>query len=969
MWEDDTAEWSSCPDEIIFRFPIRPCYCTIIMAEDASLLDRPRLDQKIFSKHSWRGKLFSNDERSAKKVDKKSEEENNVADFLKSATNKQPPKPHPELPIPRIDTSAASRWPTAAEVANSPALQSPVRHLPSANLPKVRRGKGLNVKFTSAEPDIIGEGGDDSEVPPCEVSRVRARTPSPLPERHVVQETDAVVAGIQLGSETPQERLRLSMSDQEGFRPQPLRRIPTGFSDLEGSSAGHQNLSSAELDSPVSPLEEDFAISHRGPGLFDMSRAGKPANARTDGEIMSNNTKWLPSPPPPAYASDDRHPTATRTSQSSAMLTPMVDPGIAQAYSQRPSPSPQPLPHGSASLQSSYFPSILTPGGPRHDTQPKPPKPDRILQLEDEPAPEASSKPSLLSLRSAVHAVGNDALDDFSARVEHYNSIFYLAAESLKPIMETTFVEWIRAGTWWFLEGRGELETAIRYRPRSADGQWAHQRETAQPLQAYVNLAKAWWIIKHITPQHPELRRFGNASMGAMAGIVRNLGNEDLVQLIEMHQAIVANLRALTMSMKKNNLLPPHQGQSPLGQGLDTSIWIQYPFFKPEIQSLLSNNVSRSMVLERSQQVPSLSDTMPLSDTKRRFNYGRKFVDVTLSSDDDQSQEYHFPCVISIMRDRTDWQIEVALASQNGLVNISIQPDKKLGLAWCDVQWEVRLHAMRVKLPRGFELYLQFQEVDFKMLWEMYEHNQKTEACLQAGPGEDLLYETTLKDFQYVDPRPSKAFPPEPSKRCRIRLFARKITRSEPTGQRKLHCGYRLVVVTSPKVKTVSCIRHVLGTQRPILFSHLRGENGAPALLLQIPEDKVSCTLIMTFHDTTERTDVHSLLNGTAIGSDENSSGTMLLRSFSIERIPEAEGLSSSGYGALETFEWKRLRVIKKDWENIDQLKVHRLLSENFRICMDCRYGSFTDHVNLGQSPHNEGEYAADPIRTGRVEA
>jgi hypothetical protein len=45
-----------------------------------------------------------------------------VADFLKSATNKQS-KPHPDIAIPRIDTSAASRWPTAAKITQSSGLQ------------------------------------------------------------------------------------------------------------------------------------------------------------------------------------------------------------------------------------------------------------------------------------------------------------------------------------------------------------------------------------------------------------------------------------------------------------------------------------------------------------------------------------------------------------------------------------------------------------------------------------------------------------------------------------------------------------------------------------------------------------------------------------------------------------------------------------------------------------------------------
>lgn len=107
------------------------------MAEDGST-ERPRLEQKLFTKHSWRGKLFPHE---AKKAERKSEGDNNVADFLKSATNK-PSKPHPDIPIPRLDTSAASRWPAAAEVVQSSGSQYPGRNQPSTDPSRVKKGKG-----------------------------------------------------------------------------------------------------------------------------------------------------------------------------------------------------------------------------------------------------------------------------------------------------------------------------------------------------------------------------------------------------------------------------------------------------------------------------------------------------------------------------------------------------------------------------------------------------------------------------------------------------------------------------------------------------------------------------------------------------------------------------------------------------------------------------------------------------------
>lgn len=922
-------------------------------------MEHPRDEQKLFAKHNWRGKLFHNDERLAKKVERKSKADDDVADFLKSATNKQQSRSNNEIRTPRIDTSAAPRWPNAAEVSQSPGSQHPEMRQPSTGYwpdpPKRRKGKDLNVKFSSAEPVIIGEGGDESDIPPKEISRQRARSQSPLPERGAIgHDTDQTLeVGNQPASELSQDKTAPSAADGEAFRPVSLRRVPTGFGDNQSSPEGGQYLSSAEFteyDSPDSPRDDEALFSQSSPENPDPFTASVQAITGTDEGGALHMGPRLPSPPPPAYTTNDSILIATRFPLPSPIPTPVADPEPTLSYILRPAQSPQPSSHNPVPSFPGYSPSSLAPGGPRHAGQFMTSKPHQAAGVAIQPALEDPPKQIPISLRSAVHAVSDDALDDFSTRVEHYDSIFHLAAESSKPIMETTFGEWIRAGIWWFLKGRGELEMAIRSTPRSADGHSAHPRETAQPLQAYVDLAKAWWIIKHITPQHPEPRKFGNASMGAMVAIVRNIGEEELAQLIEMHQAMVANLRALTMSMKRNNLLPHHLDRSPLAPGLDTSIWVQYPFFTPDVQSLLSGNISRSMILERSSKSLGLSGIMPLSDTKRHFNYGRMFADVTLSSDDDQSQEFRFPCVISIMRDRADWQMEVAVASQTGLVNISILPDKRLGLVWSDVQWEVRSHVMRISLPRGFELYVQCSEKDFKMIWGMYDYTQKVEASLQPGPGEDLLFENTLKNFQYIDARPSKAFPPEPSKRCRLRLFECKITRSEGTGQRKLHRGYRLMVVTSPKVKTVSSVNHVLGKERPILFSYLRGEDGAPALLLKVPEESGTYTMVMTFHDNAERTELHTLLNGTAIASNECCSETIPLKGLSVERSSQSGRSSSSGYNALEAFEWQQLRVINEDSKISDHQHLPTVLSETLRICTECRYGAITDRVNLGQS-------------------
>lgn len=937
---------------------------------------QPQDEQKVSMRHNWREKFFQNDERLAKKAERKSKANDDVADFLKSTTNKAQTRTNTEIPTPRIDTSTASRWPTAAQISQLSDSQHRERgqsskgYLP--DLAKRKKRKGLSVKFTIAEPDIIGEGGDDSDIPPREISRQRTKGPPPPPKRNtIVHGTDERLdvgnrPAPGIAHETPGQ----SMLNKEGFRPMPLLRAATGFDEHQGSPEGSRNLSStdlAEYDSPpVSPLDEEASPLRSGPESPDSFTASLQAATKIEEERNPFVVADSPPSPPLGLDIEDSTPIMTRRLSSSPSRPPRVEPEPTTNHSLSPMPPPL-LSHKVGSASPERLPSALTPGRPQQASQFMASPPHQATGFAVEPLTEDLSKQSQVLLSSAVPVTGDDALDDFTTRVEHYNSIFHLAAQASKPVGETAFAEWIRAGTWWFLKGRRELEMAIRTNSRSADRQSAQPRESDQPLQAYIDLAKARWIIKHITPQHPELRQFGNADLNAMISIVRKLGHEELAQSIEMHQAILANLRALTGSMKRNSLLPYHLERSPLAQGLDTSIWIQYPSFTPEIESLLSGTGSPSVILEKSSKLSNLSDIMLLSDTKRHFNFGKIFTNVMFRSNEKQSQEFILPCILSIMRERIDWQIQVAIASQSGLVNMSIQPNQKPGLVWSDVRWETGSHAMRIRLPRGFELYMKFTDNDFKTIWGMYDYMQKVEGRIQARPDEELLFDNILKEFQYVDPRPSKAFPPEPSKGCKLRLFEIKTTRSEGTGQRKLHRGYRLMVVTSPKVKTVSSISHVLGKNRPILFSYLRNGDGAPALLLKVPEDWGVSTMVMTFHNNDERTELYSLLNGTVIGSQEFCSESIPLKSFSMEGCSQTEGTSSSVYNALETFEWQQLRVFNKDPSNPDNQHVQTVLSENLRIHMDCRQGSITDRVNLGQSAILMRCYLADMARSRRI--
>lgn len=94
-----------------------------------------------------------------------------VVDFLKPSTEKSKPK---------LDIAIAKRWPDAHEVRQlgeaSPKPQA-------ATFTKPKRRKGLTVSFVKTVPDIIGEGGDEAQDPPREISRMKAAVSRSVSER------------------------------------------------------------------------------------------------------------------------------------------------------------------------------------------------------------------------------------------------------------------------------------------------------------------------------------------------------------------------------------------------------------------------------------------------------------------------------------------------------------------------------------------------------------------------------------------------------------------------------------------------------------------------------------------------------------------------------------------------------------------------------------------------------------------
>ncbi len=466
--------------------------------------------------------------------------------------------------------------------------------------------------------------------------------------------------------------------------------------------------------------------------------------------------------------------------------------------------------------------------------------------------------------------------------------------------------------------------------------------------QSFVDLAKAWWILERVLPEHPELRRYGNGSIASMVAIVRAHGDDALANLLELHQSVGSKFRALTMSMKRNDFLPPDADQPLLAQGFSTTVWIAYPSLRPEVASLLRGGNARSLMLEAPATEDNLLECMPLGDTAKQFDYGRMFIEAALTDDDHPSFEVKLPCLLSVAREPTDWQLKAIVVSQSELVNVMIQPRRELGPTWEGATWMNKHCRLVVKLAtRGLRLHIQCQERDYKFLQGLYEHTQQVEASLQPERDEQLVFAETLEKFRYLDAgRPSPRFRDTPPNSCRVSLFEKQVSFAEGSGVRRLHRGHRMLVVTSTKVKTLSSISHVLGQEQIVRFGRPHGSGQQNTLALHVTKDQRQRTMVLSFHSLEEDIQFLSLLGRSFVQSQEMVIADVKLQKLSIEG-PHAEG--ASGQEALSKLGWKRVKVINKDPDDPDRAQGHTVLSENLRICAEASSGIVTDRVNLGQ--------------------
>lgn len=882
------------------------------MSGSLSSPEESRSENKLSEKHKWRGKLFPTDSRFGRSAENLESTDDDIANFLHITGTRL------EGPLaPRIGFAADSRRSSIASVDQCDTIVDTYRG------PKPRQKKGLSVRFDTTPPVVVGVGGDEAELPPRDVLKsfagpARSET---SPDQELSQyKTNDKASGACGRSPHP--------FDETTFRPSYLRRRATGIDEElleeEKTNTSHvreavpptfSNVPTASRWPRIEEQDLNQKLQKRHPRVFTYNPCSTSEDSSYDqsytwqtAETRNHEaTRHLSTPPPRALPANS--------------LTPTKSLGPPHVFHE-PSISSYHFPPAAKDLPQLPDPEHQ---GTRQESQ------DISYGLVDKP----------LSLRTVASSLRGESLNEFDSRVQRFNDLFRLNASTYVDITAVPLERWLKTSAWWFLRGKGGLESAM-YRksstivPANAENDGG---SSSTLKQAYIDLAKALWVLKDVTPNLPGTRKFSNASMKSILAAAKSSEDQPLAELVEVHLDLSNHLRALTTLMKENEKLPPHDLYM---QSLEPQVFLETPNFAPDIARLMANNLLSPPIKSKSYENHPFFPIL-VGDTERHFSFGKMFVDVFLDSRDDAKSGVHIPCVVSVIRERSDWAVKAAVASQDGQVNLVIQSDKHGGLHWRDVQWKITLHTMQLRLQEGVCLQIRFSEKDFKTIWGICDYTKRVQKEYSARRDEELLYERELLSFQCFE---STSFPAEPINGCRMRLFARKVVAIEGSAQHEAHDGYRLMVITPQSHKTLSKVNYQLGKDKPILFSTHR-RSGRNTLLVRVPS---SLTLSITFYATSDAKLFRSTLAGTLITEDDHCSATVQLQRMTITSLSaEQDMVFMNTSSCVSDLSWQKLCVVNRGPPNCSHNSQSTARSEYLRILADCEYGTITDRINTGE--------------------
>ena len=908
------------------------------MPEDESDADQSRDQPKASRRKEWRDKISRKVSKAVRPTEKATPElDEDVSDFLKGSGN--PAAQVPELPPssglnpPASDGLLVPSQSSRPSTAQS--FQSQKSHVLTARQQE-RRARKLRVQFTTAQPDIIGEGGDEAELPSLEVvtgyqSSAQISQPDLLIDFSAPD--DKAEGNVnQAGNRNFSQELLLPESLQTGLverkstrvdrKPVPLTgidRLPiedesayrtSRWSKLPGTPAKNEfTPGETETSQP-----RDFQAYQSGVANVTRKQNGHLASARP---TNTNTAQESLIKPFAAAATREVQPGELVGNPSIGVNPFRTLKGTEEDLTRRPFPSPPPA----------YVAATFPAGNPERD------RTQQAFNVESRETSSIILPPNIVTDRPN----NSTNVDHFYPSVQHLNNVFRLAAQTNDNPGEVTFPDWIRACVWWFLKGRNELDVLSHKENKTPNSARSSQDGSAFDLkQAYIDLAKAWWIMNEILPSYIEREKQKKLASG-------DAEESEYSGLLEAHSSIQVSMQGLLSMMEKRQLFPPN---SLLIQGADTRLWIQYPALSASLGSLLTNLTPRKLL----KQSPSLSQFfgIPLMDTKMHFSFGKMFVDAEIVSDhdaEDPAEALQFPCILSIIRKRTSPEVEFTVVSQDKSINLHVQSNRKLGPTWSEVEWKKKSHTVRIRIARDLELVLRFWEKDFRALFGIYEYTYKLQYHWEPYADEMLQFEEEVKTFHYVgQSQNSMMFPTDPIRQSKIRIFQKSFISTDHNGKQRLFAGHRMVVLTPPNIKTSSSVNQEFRRKEPLMFKYLRGEAEAPAIMLDI-RDKERYAMVITFNNVSKRAEIHSILAGTFVYEDETASERVALDKFAISGGPADQPSPPENLLPIQGLQWHDLQVINKAG---DLEKDSGGFSQHLRVCISCNYGTFTDRLNLG---------------------
>ncbi|RDA95909.1 hypothetical protein CP533_5907 [Ophiocordyceps camponoti-saundersi (nom. inval.)] len=806
------------------------------------------------------------------------------------------PVPPPPPKLAQLDTSI-SRYPQALAVnqqAQSNRPLAPGKH--EAGLPPRKSSrpnkKGLIVRFAESYPEVIGEGGDECELPVSDLRRNKVKR-RPLPASSIGAAPDA-------GS-------RSASTDADAdFQPKPLARTQTGYSSIyepEDDSARNPNPQNPNPSRDAGYLNATPRRDENRKSLIEVQQAQM---REAEGTAF-------------AQAARTAHPTSEYSRRPDEDASDA--PPLRISTSSDTVPRRGPIEYSPAASINSNASSAYHQSNPSQGSLAAPPPPSSSSHNGASPfSTPLAARMASVKLRDS--AQGDESLSKFAARTKHLFELFRLHAETVGPLRNRTFRECGRAGLWWFLKGRMGLELAIRGRPTSPEAQMHNEIDRQQ---AYSNLAKAYWLCEEAIPEIAVSLR--QQPDGETAAVVASL---------------ISALKKLSQSMQRNGLLPPEEPFLP--QTIDKSIWLDYPALSQDMVALLSGNWSSGLTaMQRPVSSTQLLDVLPLGDTSENFNYGRFMADAFLMEQGREAQKLCLPCILSVVRPQKQRGLVFMLASQNGNVQLAVQDDGA-GPTWEHVRWRNDACALDVRLPRGFLLSVQFSQPDFMTVRNMYDFGAKVQAMLHPLSDEKTVFRNTLRSFQYLESEPpSRAFPKEPIGRCEVALMEKTYKENGPAGRRCWHCGFRIAVNTGPLTRSVNGVQHNFPPALPVQFGFFRAEGNAPALSVKYESGRHSGRMVFVFNDEKERVTFHSLLAGTALNHDEKVTADVALKTFAVsESVREPLGVAP-----FSRLAWRAARVINAESGGGGGEQPATVLSDKLKVVLEYQDGMVTDRINL----------------------